>query len=871
MFTLWILTPLLWAMLWQPALTSPVVRQNVGVIYEQLPGQVITGHDNHQIILAVPYTIPDIPAAKPPIYETIKSLQVITIGPKDSRDARMLQQAADLDTLIHNIDINIAITMRNILHFLQDPINNRPKRAIFAFLGELFKTVFGLATTKDINDILHVIQQLDSKIGTLADVNVRTAQGLHDVTQQHQAFLDTYIKEQNAVDEALLNITQSVDAWSDDFSTTLTTLQADQDSHASQAAIISAQTVILLARLAYHQGLAKIETSLRLLSTGTLAPDMIRPTELADKLLQLDTQLKTTSAGSEVTVMDTAYYYSQPVALYTYSRTHLYIHLNIIISSTDSAFNLFQIITTDVPINTEDTNSTGSTKIISSIDFLAVNEAETLYMEMTNADLHTCHGQILKVCSRTIPRIRSDKPTCHIATFTNDHDSMSRLCSFHIQPLKPIRTQAIALDKDKYLVTSNIHIYHIICQHKTPTSRVASAYAVVGVPCQCHLQFDGLYLPNTRIPCNSSSSTHYIMHTVNMPIITALAASHENILPNSLHKTPIHLPPLHTEAVVRTLSPLLKLPKDVTMDLIPFTDVILEEAKRASDDLHRPLNKAVDTEGIASFFTHSAWIYITPILTILNSMVIIIVIFKVIGRRAIFAALPTASAKSFNITWKHLPKLPQPSPAKIKHIDQYIDSENVVTLIVIIMVTYLAYKIIKSLKNKISKHFGLTHTTNKTNPTITLKIYNGHNNHTIQLISVPHEMDLIKTGITPDLTRITSSTCPFPRIKMSWSGPLTLEVQKASKTFFLPNHVVLPLRARFTIIPALNDPTTTVALVLKTHDATTSLPVTTVSASISDTTDGDQYQALVQHPSEMTTLELLTAIIKPKIATSNET
>ena len=135
----------------------------------------------------------DTPAPKPPIYEIIISLQLTTIGPRDSRDARLLQQAADLDTLVHNIDINIAITMRNILHFLRDPINNRPKRAIFAFLGELFKSVFGLATTKDINAILNTIQQLDAKIGTLADVNVRTAHGLHDVTQQHQAFIDTYV------------------------------------------------------------------------------------------------------------------------------------------------------------------------------------------------------------------------------------------------------------------------------------------------------------------------------------------------------------------------------------------------------------------------------------------------------------------------------------------------------------------------------------------------------------------------------------------------------------------------------------------------------------------------------------------------------
>ena len=871
---MWMLyTTVILVLLWQHTHSTPVVRQNVGVIYEQLPGQIITGHDNHQIILAVPYTIPELPSPKPPILNTIRKLQIATIGPKDSADARLLQQAADLDTLIHNIDANILITMKNILHFLSDPINNRPKRAIFAFLGELFKTVFGLATTKDIDSILNIIQQLDSRIGTLADVNVKTAQGLHDVTQQQQAFIDTYIKDQDAIDEALLNITSSIDSWSDDFSTTLTSLQDEQDRHAAQSAIISAQTVVLLTRLAYHQGLAKIENSLRLLSTGTLAPDMIRPTELADKLQQLDVQLKVTNAGSEVTVMDTAYYYSQPVALYTYSRTHLYIHLNIIISSTDSAFNLFQIITTDVPINTEDTNSTGSTKIISTTDFLAVNEAETLYMEMSNADLHTCHGQILKVCTRTIPRIRSDNPTCHMATFKNDHDGITRLCAFHIQPLKPLRTHAIALDKNKYLVTTTEQFYHIICQHKTPTRRVATAYAVIGVPCQCHLQFDGLYLPNTQIPCNSSTSTHFLMHTANMPIITALASSHRDILPDSLHHTPIHLPPLHTNAVLKTLSPLHTLPKDVTMDLIPFTNIILEEANHANKDLHRPLSIVPVSNSVVGFFTHSAWIYITPILTIINSIVIVAVMFKILGRQAIFTALPTASAKSLNITWKHVPQPEVISPTtKVNHhIDQYIDAENIVTIIIIALVIYLALKLAKTIKRKFNEHFGLTNSSRKTNPTITLKIYNGHNNHTIPLLSVPYEMDLIKHDITPDLTAITPSSCPYPRITMAWSGPLTLDVNKTTKTFYLPNHLVLPLKSRFSIIPALKDPTTTTALILKTADMTVSLPKTPSQTIINqDDTDSDQYQPLVPHPANMTTLQLMTAIMKPKIQTGNE-
>ena len=848
-----------------------VVRQNIGLIYEQLPGQVITGHDRHQIILAIPYKIPQIPHTKPPIYDVIKTLQLPSLGPSDRHDAKILQQASDLDKLIQNIDQNILITMKNILHFLSDPINNRPKRAFLSFLGELFKSVFGLATTSDIHSIINVINHLDRKIGTLANINVEVASGLQGISKQHNEFLDTYIKEQDIIEQALLNITESIDTWSDDFSTTLTSLQVEQDRKATQSAIISAQTVVLLARLAYQQGLAKVENSLRLLSTGILAPDMIRPTELADKLKLLDIQLKLNNPGSEVTIIDTAYYYSQPVALYTYSRTHLYIHINVIISSTDSAFNLYQVITTDVPINTEETNTTGTTKITTHNTFLAVNEAGTLFLEMSSADLLTCQGRILKVCARTIPRIRTDNPTCLIAAFRDDQVGVARLCTFQIQPLKPIPTRAIALHENRYLITTNQEYYHIICQHKTPITRKASAYSVVGVPCLCHIQVGGLYLPNTQIPCNTTAHTHYIMHTANVPIIMALSTIHTDISPSSLHEKPIKIPHLHTQAIIKSLDPLHNLPTDVTMDLVPFTTKILEDAKTASTDLHRPLRNSPVADDIVTFFNHSAWTYITPVLTIINSLVVIVLIFKTIGRQAIFTAIPTASALPHNITWKHIIRLPQhtaKSTPKV-HIDQYVDAENIFTIIIIALITYTAFKVIKSLKTKVIRHFGFTHTTRKTNPTVTLKIYNGHNNHTIPLISIPYESDAIHKGFTPLLKEIIPLSCPHPRVSMAWSGPITFNINGQQQTFYLPNNILLPLKARFSIIPALKDPTTTTALILKTHDTVTSLP-TTIHNDTPDDSTNDHNDPFIHHPKDMTVLQLLSAVVKPKPQLGNE-
>ena len=853
----------------QPTQGERVVRQNIGVIYEQLPGNIISGHDVHEIILSIPYSIPETPRPKPPIWDVIRSLQTPTLGPMDSADAKLLQQASDLDQLIINIDTNIILTMRNIRHFLSNPLSDRPKRAILAFLGELFKSIFGLATTKDINAVINTIMYLDKKMVLLADVNIRMAEGLQSVAQQHQDFLDTYVKDEDVVKQALLNITDSIDCWSDDFSTTLTSMQSEQDRHAAQSAIISAQTVVLLTRLAYQQGLAKIENALRLLSTGILAPDMITPPELALKLELLNAHLRIANPGAEVSIINTAYYYSQPVSLYTYTTTHLYIHINVIISSSASAYSLYQIITIDVPIDTENTNGTGSTALMTkNKNFLAVNAEERLYLELSSADLLTCQGDIMRVCARTIPRVYENDPTCHVAAFTNNLAQIARLCTFQIQPFKTIQTTAIAIGKDKYLVSTNEDEYAIHCHHRAMKKEKATAYAVIGIPCKCHLTFGGLYLPNTEIPCNESRSTHYIMHTVNMPILTALTDSVVDITPSSLHKDPIIIPHLHTEAILKTLGPTTELSEDMTVDLVPFTKLILQDAKKAAIEINTPLQTTTATEGMASLFNHAAWKYIVTLVITLNAIVTVIVVFKTLGRQAIFAALPTASALPLNVTWKHL--IPS-SKTQTVHIDQYVDAENIITIMIIALVAYLLFKIGKYLKKKITQHFGLTNSSKKTNPTITLKIYNGHTNHTIPLVSVPYEMDAITRGITPPVPIIRTLLCPHPRIVMAWSGPITLNIDDRPRAFCLPNQILLPLAARFTVIPALRDPTTTTAIILKTNDITYSLPTTNIlQLTDNDIDEGDNYQPLVVLPKDMTTLEILTALTQNKSPVGNE-
>jgi hypothetical protein len=188
-----------------------------------------------------------------------------------------------------------------------------------------------------------------------------------------------------------------------------------------------------------------------------------------------------------------------------------------------------------------------------------------------------------------------------------------------------------------------------------------------------------------------------------------------------------------------------------------------------------------------------------------------------------------------------------------------MDAENIFTIIVIALIVYTAVKILKVIKNKVTKHFGLTKNTPKTNPTITLKIYNGHNNHTIPLLTLPYEWDNIQRDQIPALEHIDPLTCPQPRINMTWSGPISFKVRSKQVTYYLPNSIILPFRARFTIIKALKDPTTTAALILTSKNMLISLPPMNADMN-DDIIKGSLKEPLIKKPINLTNAELYAAV-----------
>ena len=485
----------------------PTVRQNVGAIYEPLPEPLVNGHDTTTMILAIPYHIPAPPETETKILDQVMALTFPTLH-DDSSTSQILQQARELDLLIDITDKEINSTLASIHLFLSNPINSqgRYRRAPLGFLAPLFRGAIGLATLDDVKEVMDQIKNIDGILEAFSKQDKEAAILIDKVTQRQDKFVKAYVKDKSMLDQTMNTLGQNMNLWAQNMATSLNTYANHEHTQRRKIQILTDALTIIVARMNYLQALQRTTSALRMLSAGIMTADIVPPAELTEHLNDLDMTLRIHSPGSKVAITDLDYYYSQRMISYTYSERHIYIHLDIIVASTVSTFRVFQLVTTPVPINTKETPTKGVTQLITDVKFLAISEDGSLFIELTNADMLTCPGTKIKICTKTSPRIHRHVPTCTVAIYLNQAQQVKEMCQFTISPLKRPISHAVAISQDEYLVTTNSPTYTVTCHGKPATTHKAPSHSIIGVPCLCTVNIDHYSLPNSRLPCNTTIS-----------------------------------------------------------------------------------------------------------------------------------------------------------------------------------------------------------------------------------------------------------------------------------------------------------------------------------------------------------------------------
>ncbi|XP_071099911.1 uncharacterized protein [Haliotis cracherodii] len=381
------------------------------------------------------------------------------------------------------------------------PSSSRSKRAVLSFVGSLSKTLFGTATTDDVNLLAKHINAL-----TKHDIN------LSNVLKQHSSHLSSFMK---LVDNRFKNALKGVKANHDALTFTATAIQNNarnvQATFASLTSILIDQ--IQNSNTVEHQ-LEELKLGILDLAKNKLSPLLIAPQILEQTIHHIASILSNKYPNFRLLQTNPTYYYSQAKFIFARTKAHVYVSVKFPLSSLPKPFQMYKVISLPVPVN--DTSS-HSTQLLDIPPYFALSLDSRHFLSMDSSTLAPCSGdEFVLHCPIRIALQSSPKPSCSLALFQNSKSLVKSLCDFRYVT-KPQPPQLISID------TSNVLVYRIPFLTLTcpGTHRMIPGcnFCLIATPCYCSLSTEDLYYPAPFGSCRTSQHQISHLHPVNLALL----------------------------------------------------------------------------------------------------------------------------------------------------------------------------------------------------------------------------------------------------------------------------------------------------------------------------------------------------------------
>ena len=374
------------------------------------------------------------------------------------------------------------------------------KRSLLPFIGQFSKTLFGTATTDDVNTLARHINALNKK-----------TMGIADALTQHSNHLSSFMTKANKrMDNLLLGI-KANNAGIQYINTQIQHItQNIQESIDDLMSILIKQL-----RVSGHLNheLDQLSISISNLVNGKLSPILIPSHILKSTLNDIQSILNSKFYGFHIAVKDISDLYHASNYLYARNGTYLYVTIKIPITYIQDTLELYQVVSLPVPIN--DT-SKHATVLPNLPNYFVITKNHQFYLTLTDEELSKCKGTSYKQCSFNVPLTPITKDSCILALFTNSKDEIHDLCEFRFLH-DAITSKIIELKSNKVLLYQT-PILSLECgqEHKMVQG---CNYCIFDLPCQCSLTTSNFYLPPRLTSCINHTKDISILHPVNLVLL----------------------------------------------------------------------------------------------------------------------------------------------------------------------------------------------------------------------------------------------------------------------------------------------------------------------------------------------------------------
>ena len=264
-----------------------------------------------------------------------------------------------MEDKIAMLDSEITETYTKLTSLLSNPIQtttNIQKRAILPFVGDFFKFLIGTATEGDYQALKQYVMRVDKYISAVSKQNIVRDQIIDNLVKTQADFISTYSSERNDLVDSLLNLSNTLEAQLNTLSSTISGLTLDLGRFDKESSLFRAVITSFSERSIYLTKLKEFLVNINDLTRGILTPNIIAPTLLESALKQHEFRMSELHATAKLVINNTGFYYARPLSSFTYSRTHLYIGIEVFTTAYEATYRLYNVKVYHVPLNSSGTD-----------------------------------------------------------------------------------------------------------------------------------------------------------------------------------------------------------------------------------------------------------------------------------------------------------------------------------------------------------------------------------------------------------------------------------------------------------------------------------------------------------------------------------
>ncbi|XP_071092604.1 uncharacterized protein [Haliotis cracherodii] len=469
-----------------------IQRINYGVIFKPISQiQFASEYWRHTYQLDIPSTfhIPSISGC----YHDNTTCQLVKLIHTQLNSIKMRCSAMLNETVFQ---------INQILPISSFPEGQRSKRALLGFIGPLSKSLFGTATTNDVNILAKHINALTKHASLIGNALTEHELKLTSIMANEDTRFSNALKGIKINHEAIRYATASIKASYDNLQNAYVSLSSVLLHQIEQAALIE------------HK-LQEFKLGTLDLLKGKLSPLLISPAILSKTISHVQHLLKTKYNGFKLLHTDVQFYYNNAKFLYARTKSSkLYVTVKFPLAPSDATFKLYKIISMPVPVNE---STSHSTRLLNLPPFLATSLNQQYSTTLSMDQLSQCYGTSPLHCPFRLTLATRTHTSCEMALYSNNKAEIKAQCNSRFLMQKQ-KSQLIEITTSKLLVY-NSPLLTLTCPDGQRIITGCS-FCMIKLPCLCSISTQDLTFPAHLGTCqNLTHQDITYLHPVNLALL----------------------------------------------------------------------------------------------------------------------------------------------------------------------------------------------------------------------------------------------------------------------------------------------------------------------------------------------------------------